>query len=163
MLWWLAMHGHGVLLAMRARLAIHCHGVLPALWDHDVWDHDDIPLPVNIFEGRKMKPEKKFWGFIFLEGYPMWFESKYSSVSSVYPAIKIGMLKLELGVVKETMKAKAGVSYHINRLKMTLSNVGPELTCSLGTKGRPKPQETNVLHWQGKAVGIKISKCPSVQ
>ena len=93
----------------------------------------------------------------------MWFESKYSSVSSVYPAIKIGMLKLELGVVKETMKAKAGVSYHINRLKMTLSNVGPELTCSLGTKGRPKPQETNVLHRQGKAVGIKISKCPSVQ
>ena len=73
------------------------------------------------------------------------------------------MLKLELGVVKETMKAKAGVSYHINRLKMTLSSVGPELMCSLGTKGRPKPQETNVLHWQGKAVGIKISKCPSVQ
>ena len=70
------------------------------------------------------------------------------------------MLKLELGVVKETMKAKAGVSYHINRLKMTLSNVGPELTCSLGTKGRPKPQETNVLHRQGKAVGMKISKYP---
>ena len=60
------------------------------------------------------------------------------------------MLKLELGVVKETMKAKAGVSYHINRLKMTLSSVGPELTCSLGTKDAQNPKKLTCFKGRGR-------------